>query len=153
MHGGEWKSTDEAPRDGTRILGWFGDRCIVVFWRRGPRYVNRRPTGETVSYWSDGYSRFREPDAWQPEPSPPDAVLFPAKAPPPAPRGNTTVVKSPAARRRIVEHTPKREIIRERPASRIYEMPTEWCGQCERRVTAAEAKFCPSIFCKAKERA
>lgn len=71
-----WKPMDAAPRDGRRIIGWFEDRCIVVFWRSGPEWVKapgRRPrnTGNIVWYWSDGYSRYPEPNAWQPEPAGP----------------------------------------------------------------------------------
>lgn len=31
--------------------------------------------------------------------------------------------------------------------------PTSWCGQCERRVSAAEAGQCGSRFCKANRQA
>lgn len=67
-----WRPMEDAPRDGTRIVGWFRDRAIVVFWRSGPEYIERRQTGNTVSYWSDGYSRYSEPAAWQPEPGEPE---------------------------------------------------------------------------------
>jgi hypothetical protein len=152
MSAGGWKPSETAPRDGTRIIGWFSDRAIIVFWRDGPEYVNRRATGNRVWYWSDGYSRFREPDCWQPEPPGPDTAEFPIKAPPLAPRGNTRVVKSPAARRRVVEVAPKRELIRKK-SHRVFEMPRTWCDQCQRNVTKAEAQSCTSIFCKSKAEA
>lgn len=71
-----WQAMSRAPRDGSTIIGWFGDRCIIVFWRSGPEWLKRmgrhpRQTGNTVWYWSDGYSRYPEPECWQPEPEPP----------------------------------------------------------------------------------
>jgi hypothetical protein len=74
----EWLPMSKAPRDGTRIIGWFGDRSIVVFWREGPKYIRRvsghgwQQNGEKTWYWSDGYSRYPEPECWQSEPAPPD---------------------------------------------------------------------------------
>ena len=69
----DWRAMTSAPRDGSRIIGWFGDRAIIVFWRSGPEWLKepgRRPrqTGNTAWYWSDGYSRFPEPECWQPQP-------------------------------------------------------------------------------------
>jgi hypothetical protein len=65
-----WKKMESAPRDGTRIIGWFGDRAIIVWWRSG-RSTKRHESGVTVEFWSSGYFRHPEPDAWQPEPPPP----------------------------------------------------------------------------------
>lgn len=137
---------ESAPRDGRRIVGWFGDRCIVVFWRSGPEYVRARGTGRLVWYWSDGYSRYREPDCWQPQPQGPDTAVFPVREPPPKPRGPTTVVASPAARRRLVEHKPQRRVIAEK-------MTPVWCDQCQRRVHIDQARACLDPHCKAKAEA
>lgn len=76
-----WHPMDSAPRDGSRIIGWFADRAIVVFWRSGPEWFKPTPSsrprqsGNTVWYWSDGYSRYPEPEAWQPQPEPPAKAL------------------------------------------------------------------------------
>jgi hypothetical protein len=71
-----WQLMSSAPRDATRIIGWFGDRCVVVFWRSGPELIKRpgcrpRQTSNIVFYWSDGYTRFPEPHYWQPCPDAP----------------------------------------------------------------------------------
>lgn len=68
-----------APRDGTRIIGWYGDRPIIVWWREGPDYdleamwVPER--GKYIRprrhYWTSGYYRHPEPDAWLPVPERP----------------------------------------------------------------------------------
>lgn len=136
-----WRSTQTAPRDGTRILGWFGDRCVAVFWRSGPGYARGRPTGAKIWYWSDGYGRHREPDCWQPQPDPPDSARFPNKDV--AQVTATEILASPAARRRSApKHESSREIVRSK-------MP-RWCGQCERLVPACQAEVCTSQFCKTK---
>lgn len=131
-----WRETEDAPRDGTRILGWFRDRSIVVFWRSGPGYKTER--GQTVWYWSDGYSRYPEPDFWQPEPEPPAgarrAPPFEAKLPGP----------------KVVQQRPQRTLAERRATVRHEVAARTWCAQCERRVSPREAGACSSTHCKAK---
>lgn len=145
-----WQPIDSAPRDGTRIIGWFKDRAIVVFWRSGPNYDRSIPH-KVVSYWSDGYSRYPDPDCWKPEPDPPaGAVAAPPWKPAP-PKPDKRVVRSPAARRRLVEQKPSPPPVVERInrlASNLI-----WCDQCQQRVSAQKARDCSSPFCKAKAQA
>lgn len=68
---GGWQPMDTAPRDGTPIIGWYGDHYTIVAWREGGEWVNRRRTGRTVWFWSSGYNRHPEPDCWQPVPAAP----------------------------------------------------------------------------------
>lgn len=63
-----WRSTEDAPRDGTWILGRYADRCRVVRWRSG-RSVKRYEGGVLVFFWSDGYFRHGDPEAWMPLPA------------------------------------------------------------------------------------
>lgn len=132
----EWRETETAPRDGTRILGWFGDRCIVIFWRSGPGY--RAERGQTVWYWSDGYSRYPEPDFWQSEPEPPAGARR-------APRWEAKVPVPVVAQRK-----PHRTLAERRATVRYEIAARTWCGQCERRVSPREADVCSSPHCKAK---
>lgn len=67
---GDWQSMESAPRDGTRIIAWLDGRPIIVWWRSGPS-TKRYEKGVKVSYWSSGYFRHPEPEAWQPCPEPP----------------------------------------------------------------------------------
>lgn len=66
-----WRDMTEAPRDGTPIIGWFGDKgCKVVWWREGPS-TKRYESGVKVWFWSSGYFRHSEPECWQPCPEAP----------------------------------------------------------------------------------
>lgn len=130
-----WLQMRAAPRDGTRILGWFGDRTIVVFWRSGPGHKADR--GKTVWYWSDGYSRYREPDFWQPEPPPPPGARAAERWEPRAPAP-------------VAERKPRRTLAERRQTVRLEIARQIWCSQCERRVSAREAAGCASPHCKAK---
>jgi hypothetical protein len=146
---GEWKSSDSAPRDGTRIIGWFSDKPIIVFWRSGTPTTRYRAKGETVSFWSDGYFRHPEPDCWQPAPPGPDGI--PAAPFAPSPRKPYISVKQKRPRVTITE-APRRRIVT-REAIRENIGRAGWCAQCERNVTALEASRCSSPFCKAKAEA
>jgi hypothetical protein len=141
--GGAWQPMTSAPRDGTRIIGWFEDRCIAVFWRCGVAYVpnryGKRRTNETAWYWSDGYSRYREPDFWQPEPEPPAGF---SRAPLWEPKD-----------KRVLEEKPPCTLEERLEGARSTAIQRTWCPQCERKVTAVEAEACSSRFCKAKAEA
>ena len=69
-----WRSTEDAPRDGTRIIGWY-DGCPVVVWWRSGRSTKRYERGVTVWFWSSGYFRHADPDCWLPVPDGPEDVL------------------------------------------------------------------------------
>jgi hypothetical protein len=67
----DWQPAETAPRDGTRIIGWYGDKPIIVWWRSG-RSTKRYEGGVTVWFWSSGYFRHGEPGCWQPVPDAPE---------------------------------------------------------------------------------
>ncbi|MGJ0508908.1 MAG: hypothetical protein ACR652_17630 [Methylocystis sp.] len=149
-----WQTMDTAPRDGSRIIGWFKDRAIVVFWRSGPKWEKNhnygRRTNGTIWYWSDGYSRYPEPDCWQPQPDPPaGAVAAPPWKPTP-PKPENRVIRSPAARRRLVEQKAEPQFIERKSPIACEPM---WCDQCQQRVFSDQTAACTSPFCKAKEKA
>lgn len=65
-----WRSMDSAPRDGTRVLLWCGDADFVVAYWEQYCSTGWKPVcgGDPVRDWFD-------PQAWQPLPSPPAAML------------------------------------------------------------------------------
>jgi hypothetical protein len=129
---------DSAPRDGTRIICWHRDRCVVVFWRNGPEYARNRygrsqQTGNTVWFWSDGYNRFPDVSHWRSCFDPPEGY---AAAPRWEPAKTAPELKRPAVEADPADAAEK-----------------TWCSQCERRVSAKEIDWCCSPFCKAKAEA
>lgn len=63
-----WRSMNSAPRDGTWILALYPDRARVVRWRSGPGHGTNY-AGGIVYYWSDGYFRHGDAEAWMPVPA------------------------------------------------------------------------------------
>lgn len=132
-----WQPPEDAPRDGTRIIGWYGDRPIIVWWRLGPD----NNAGGKVWYWSSGYFRHPEPDCWQPCPEPPLGVASLVYEPPKQLRKSY-----PKA---IPLHEPI-NIERKLKLHRLLIQGNLWCSQCDKRVTGHQAVGCTSPFCKAK---
>jgi len=61
----EWKTIDTAPKDGMRLLGYFGKAGIMIFKRHDPG-------GRYESWVGDGGGAIRAPLKWMHLPPPPE---------------------------------------------------------------------------------
>jgi hypothetical protein len=74
-----WRPIETAPKDGTRVLGWFpqrgnGFQIAVTYFENEERFSYGKRT-HTLQYWySSGFLNLhQEPSHWMPLPEAPEA--------------------------------------------------------------------------------